>query len=86
MQTQLLTRKSWTILVELNMAMAMADNIENLHNTSRGHSSLATLHQSNTKQLTQAGYKYREPSPQAGVISDIQTSSIAVACYPLIPF
>ncbi len=41
MQTELLNRKSQTTVVELSMAMA--DYIENFHNTSRRHSSLAML-------------------------------------------
>ena len=41
MQTELLNRKSWTTVVELSMAMA--DYIDNFHNTRRRHSSLAIL-------------------------------------------
>ncbi len=41
MQTELFNRKTWTTVVELSMAMA--DYIENFHNTSRRHSSLAML-------------------------------------------
>ena len=41
MQTELLNRKSWTTVVELSMAMA--DYIENFHNTRRRHSSLDML-------------------------------------------
>jgi transposase InsO family protein len=41
MQTELLNRKTWTIVIELSMAMA--DYIENFHNTRRRHSSLDML-------------------------------------------
>jgi putative transposase len=41
MQTELLNRKSWITVVELSMAMA--DYIENFHNSRRRHSSLAML-------------------------------------------
>jgi transposase InsO family protein len=41
MQTELLTPKTWTTLVRLNMAMA--DYIENFYNTSRRHSSPLVL-------------------------------------------
>jgi len=41
MQTELLNRKSWTTVIELSMAMA--DYIENFHNSRRRHSSLAML-------------------------------------------
>jgi transposase InsO family protein len=41
MQTELLNRKSWTTVVELSMAMA--DYMENFHNSRRRHSSLAML-------------------------------------------
>lgn len=41
MQTELLNRKSWTTVVELSIAMA--DYIENFHNTRRRHSSLDML-------------------------------------------
>jgi len=40
-QTEQLNRKSWTTAVELSMAMA--DYIENFHNTRRRHSSLDML-------------------------------------------
>jgi transposase InsO family protein len=40
-QTELLNRKSWTTVVELRVAMA--DYIENFHNTNRRHSSLDML-------------------------------------------
>jgi len=40
-QTELLNRKSCTTVVELSMAMA--DYIENFHNTRRRHSSLEML-------------------------------------------
>ncbi len=41
MQTELLDRKTWTTVVELSLAIA--DYIENFHNASRRHSSLAML-------------------------------------------
>ena len=41
MQTELLSRKTWTTVVELSMEMANC--IENFHNTRRRHSSLAML-------------------------------------------
>jgi len=41
MQTELLNRKSWTTVVE--MSMAMAEYIENFHNSRRRHSSLDML-------------------------------------------
>ncbi len=41
MQTELPGRKTWTPVVELSLAMA--DYIENFHNTKRRYSSLAML-------------------------------------------
>jgi putative transposase len=41
MQTELLNRKPWTTVIELSMAMA--DYIENFHNTRGRHSSLDKL-------------------------------------------
>jgi len=41
MQTELLNGNSWTTAVELSVAMA--DYIENFHNTRRRHSSLDML-------------------------------------------
>jgi len=41
MQTELLNRKSWTTVVELSIAMA--DYIENFHNSRRRHSALDML-------------------------------------------
>jgi putative transposase len=38
MQTELLNRKKWTTIVELSVAVA--DYIENFHNTTRRHSAL----------------------------------------------
>ena len=41
MQTELLNRKKWTTIVELSVAVA--DYIENFHNTTRRHSALDML-------------------------------------------
>jgi len=44
MQTQLLDRRKWNMIVELNLAMV--EYIENSHKTSRRHSLLARLNPS----------------------------------------
>jgi transposase InsO family protein len=41
MQTELFNREAWTTVVK--MSMAMADCIENFHNTRRRHSTLDML-------------------------------------------
>jgi len=64
MQTELLNRKKWATVVELSVAMA--DYIENFHNTTRRHSTLDMLNPSeyetantNILQLTEPRTKNR---------------------------
>jgi len=50
MQTELLNCKKWTTIVEFSRAMA--DYIENLHNTAPRHSALDVPPERSTKQET----------------------------------